>query len=159
MSEFQLIDEKIKIPLVPPVQNLISENHPHPFLVNLGLAVLVFVYLLGQAVGTCGLMMFFSGICSVVGIICYCAVRYVQNEKLRTSTVVPTANIDPVLVVVDEPKIGINAKIIPNPMMPVKIDYLKCKCPKQRFSSLKISFLSKADRLEILFQNLTQYIL
>jgi hypothetical protein len=120
--------------------------------------VLFFVYLLGQVVGVIGMIMFFSGICFVVSLIFYCAVCYVQNEKLRASTAVPTVGIGKVMEAVDELKIGITAKKIPNPMMPVKLDYLKCKCPKQRFSSLKISFLSKADRLEILFQNLTQYI-
>ena len=146
------------MPLIPPVQDLAGEDQPRLFLVRLGLGVLVFVYLFGQVVGAIGMIMFLSGICFVVSLIFYCAVCYVQNEKLRASTAVPTVGVGKVIEAVDELKIGINAKIIPNPMMPVKLDYLKCKCPKQRFSSLKISFLSKADRLEILFQNLTQYI-
>ena len=146
------------MPLIPPVQDLAGQDQPRLFLVRLGLGVLVFVYLLGQVVGAIGMIMFFSGICFVVSLISYCAVCYVKNEKLRASTAVPTVGVGKVIEAVDELKIGITAKIIPNPLMPVKLDYLKCKCAKQRFSSLKISFLSKADRLEILFQNLTQYI-
>ena len=85
------------------------------------------------------------------------AVSYMKNERLKAltqrvgryepSTITPprviTAQIEP---------------IKPNPMEPEQLVLVKCKCHKQRLNSLKISFSSKTNRLELVISNLNTYV-
>jgi len=48
--------------------------------------------------------MFLSGILFVIGFICFCALRYVKNEKLRAAAAVITVHVGNISEVVEEHK-------------------------------------------------------